>query len=54
MVSQQELDALYKQLELHLGRTLTPQEKKLLALGEVRAEVIPMVRRSDDRTPTEP
>ena len=48
-----DLDALYRQLERELSRPLTPEEKRLLALGERHIEVIPLRRRADDREPSD-
>lgn len=46
-------EALYRQLERELGRPLTPEERKLLALGDRHIEVIPLRRRAEDREPSD-
>ena len=47
-----ELETLYRQLEEQLGRPLTSEEKRLLALGDFRPEPIPYFREAQNRKPT--
>ena len=48
-----DVEAMYRQLERELSRPLTPEEKKLLALGDRHIEVIPLRRRAEDREPSD-
>ena len=47
-----DLENLYRQLEQQLRRPLTPEERRLLALGELRPQVIPISRRAESHKPT--
>lgn len=48
----QDLETLYRQLEEHLGRPLTSEERRLLALSDFHPAPIPIFRTPQNRKPT--
>ena len=48
----QDLETLYSQFEEHLGRALTSEERRLLALGEFNPQPIPIFPTPQNRKPT--